>query len=428
VTTSVLRSLMAGIAASVAVSPFLGDVAYASDRLADHGRGWSGVWASAQHKPWHNEWDGPNWSLDGFADQSVRQVIRVTVGGARVRIRLSNRHGSAPLRVTGATLAKTADGAAVRPGTVRQLTFGRSHSATIPAGRDVTSDAAPLATAALEKLTITLYFAQPTGPATFHEAGMTTTYRASGDHRFDAGAGAFTGQTSHSWYYLAGVDVIGGPANGAVVAFGDSLTDGYGSTPGADNRYPDELAELFAAAGTPRGVLNAGIGGNMLLTDSLCGSGDRGLARFARDVLSQPGVRTVVVLQGTNDIGLGGLDFGCGTPPVATTPHLIDGHRALIQAAHAHGLKIIGATLPPLKGADVYDSKPHEAVRNALNHWIRYGGEYDAVVDLDRVLADPADPAALRAAYDSGDHLHPNDAGMKSIAAAIAERVNSNDQ
>ena len=391
----------------------------ASTGHADGRREWSGAWAGAQHRPWHNEWDGPNWSLGGFADQSIRQVVRITTGGTRVRVRLSNRYGTRPLRVGGATVAKTGDGARVRPGTMRRLTFGGSPEATIPAGRDAISDAASLVTAPLERLTVTLYLTRPTGPATFHEGGMTTTYRAGGNHVSDAGADAFAGETSHSWYYLTGVDVTGGRPRGAVAAFGDSITDGFGSTPGADNRYPDELAERLAAAGTPRGVLNAGINGNMLLTDSSCAAGEKALARFGRDALDRPAVRAVVVLLGTNDIGLGGLDFGCGEFPEVTARRLIAGHRALIRMAHARGVTVIGATVTPFKPAQPYYSTTHEAVRTGLNRWIRHSGEYDAVVDLDRVLAEPADPQRLRTAYDSGDHLHPNDAGTRAIAAAI---------
>jgi lysophospholipase L1-like esterase len=352
-------------------------------------------------------------------------VVRVSTGGTRVRVRLSNRYGDVPLRLSGATIAKAGEGAAIRPGTVRRLTFGRSPSPTIPAGAEAASDPAWLPIRPLEKLTITLYFAEPTGPATFHERGLTTTYRATGDQLLDPHGRAFEGDTSHSWYYLTGVDVATEPgrAEGAVVAFGSSGTDGFGSTPGADNRYPDELAERLAAAGRPLGVLNAGISGNMLLTDFPCSGGDRGVARFRPDVLDQPGARTAIVLIGANDIGLAGRDIGCARPPILTVAQLVEGHLTLIRAARARGVKIIGATLTPVKGSPWAYSEPNEELRDALNHWIRHSGEYDTVVDLDRVLADPADPDALLPAYDSGDHLHPNDAGMRAIAAAIDLRT-----
>jgi lysophospholipase L1-like esterase len=386
------------------------------------GRGWLGAWTTAQHHPIPgNEWDGPNWSLDGFANQSVRQVVRISTGGSHVRVRLSNRYGTKPLRVAGATIAKTGSSAAIRPGTLRPLTFGHRLSATIPAGAQATSDAVLLSVSALESLSVTLYFAEPTGPATFHEGALTTTYRATGNRRFDYGTAAFAGETSHSWYYLTGVDVAGGSrgSKGTVVAFGDSITDGYGSTHDATNRYPDELAERLVAAGTQLGVVNAGINGNKLLADSPC-YGEQGLVRFQRDVLEQPGVRTAIVLLGLNDIGAGGFpDFGCGASPVVTAAQVIEAHRALIRAAHVHGVTIIGATLTPMKGAYGYDTPENETARDAVNQWIRISGEYDVVVDLDRALADPADPDALLPAYDFGDHLHPNDAGTKAIAAAI---------
>ncbi|WP_248965481.1 SGNH/GDSL hydrolase family protein [Sphaerisporangium perillae] len=419
-TSSRRRSLFAaGVAAALAAAVSLAPAAAAAGGPGGDGRGWSGAWSTAPQPPMGGEAE-PNWSQAGFAGQSIRQVVRVSAGGSQVRIRLSNAYGTRPLRLAGATIAKAGEGAAVRQETVRRLTFGRSPSATIAPGGAATSDTAPLSTAPLDKLTVTAYFAEPTGAATFHEGGLTTTYRAAGDQLFDGAGGAF-GETSHSWYFLTGVDVSGGPRpfGGAVVAFGDSITDGAVSTPGADNRYPDELAERLVAAGRPMGVLNAGINGNMLLTDSPCFSGVRGVARFSRDVLEQPGVRTAIVLMGVNDIGLGGLDLGCGTPPLMTPDRLIEGHRALIRAAHARGITIIGATITPFKGNEYYDSPRNEAVRDAVNRWIRRSGEYDQVVDLDRVLADPADRDALNPAYDGGDRLHPNDAGMKAMAAAV---------
>src|SRR5689334_18999275 len=205
---------------------------------------WSAAWTVAPQQPSAGE--GANWSLTGFAQggaESLRQVVRVSADGTRIRIRLSNRFGNQPLRIAGATIARSAGGAALRPGSQRALTFADRASATVPAGAELTSDAAALPVRALETLAVTLYFSTPTGPATFHELGLATAYRAGGDHRFDPRATAF-GQTSGSRYYLAGVDVSGRPAaRGTVVAFGDSITDGYGTTAAADNRWPDELAE-----------------------------------------------------------------------------------------------------------------------------------------------------------------------------------------
>lgn len=379
--------------------------------------GWTGTWATSPVEA--NEGFEPNWSLGGFADQSVRQVVRVSAGGDRARIRLSNAYGKTPLEVTGATIAHTARGASVRPGSVRQLTFGHSRSTVIPAGGEIASDPARLEVDALDQLTVTLYFAKPTGPVTHHPFAIATSYRASGDHRADPSAAAFT-ETTHSWYLLNGVDVQGEPArHGAVVAFGDSITDGALSTTDANNRYPDELAEKLRGR---VGVLNEGIAGNRLLNDSTC-FGEAGVKRFGRDVLGRPGVRTVVVLEGINDIHSSAIEFECFVPnPKVTVPELIAGHRDLIRQAHAKGVRAIGGTLVPFKGFEGFTPEG-EAVRDALNDWIRTSGEYDAVVDFDRALADPADADAMLPAYDSGDHIHPNDAGYRVMANAVARKL-----
>ncbi|MEQ7010961.1 SGNH/GDSL hydrolase family protein [Actinopolymorpha sp. B17G11] len=419
-------------AATAAASATTATTAAAASATTTAGLRWIAGWGTAvQHPMPGNEWFGPNWSMDGFADQSLRQVVRVSKGGTALRVRLSNRYGSAPLRLTGATIARSGGGAAVRLGTVRPLTFRGSFSPTVPTGGELASDPTLLQTRALEKLTVTLYFATPTGPATFHEGGLTTTYRATGDHLRDHGGQPYAGETSHSWYYLSGVDVAGGrdrahrsgghgDSTGTVVALGDSITDGAISTPGADNRYPDELAERLAAAGRPAGVVNAGINGNKLRTDSTC-LGESALNRFDRDVLGQPRIRTVIVLEGINDIGSAGQpDFGCGESPAVTAEQLIDAHLELIRAAHEHGVRIIGATLTPIKGNEFgYDTPHNEEIRDTVNHWIRTSRAYDAVVDFDRALADPADPDSILPEYDAGDHLHPNDAGMKAMAEAI---------
>ncbi|WP_245900802.1 SGNH/GDSL hydrolase family protein [Prauserella shujinwangii] len=384
---------------------------------------WTGTWAAAMMRP--SPGFGPNWSEEGFADHTLRQVVRVSTGGALARVRLSNAYGTTPLRITGVTLARAADGAAVRPGTVRHLTFRGSRSVAVPPGGEVASDPAAFGVRPLDTLTVSLYFAEPTGPATQHLFASATSYRAGGDHRSDAGSGAFT-ETTESWYYLAGVDVAGAvPRRDAIAAFGDSITDGALSTVDGNNRYPDELAELLAARGKPRGVLNAGIGGNRVLTDSPC-LGEKATSRFHEDVLDEPRVGTVLVLEGINDIGFSALPPGedpcfSGGPEV-TAEQLIAGHRELIRQAHRHGVKAIGLTLLPYKGADYYTPEG-EAVRDALNHWIRTSGEYDAVVDLDRIMAAPGDADLLDPAYDSGDNLHPNDAGYHAMARAVVSAL-----
>ncbi|RZS44627.1 lysophospholipase L1-like esterase [Herbihabitans rhizosphaerae] len=387
------------------------------------------VAAQQQSLTWVGSWGAPvqhattafvpDWSEVGFANHSVRQVVRLTEGGVAARIRLSNAYGATPLRVSGATVARTASGADIRPGTVRHLTVGHQRSFTIAPGAEVATDAVPLPVAPLESVTVTLYFAEPTGPTTYHWYANTDSYRATGDHRADPAGTAFT-ETTQAWYYLAGVDVIKVfPRRTGVIAFGDSITDGYGATPGANNRYPDELAERLRAEGRPRAVINQGIGGNRVTADSPI-FGDKGTARFKRDVLDQPNVGTVIVLEGINDIGMSGQAFPPGTPPQpeVSVEQLIAGHRELIAQARAAGVRVIGATLLPYKGADYFTAEG-EAKRDALNHWIRTSGEYDAVVDFERAVVSPTDPDLINPAYHMGDYLHPNDAGYRVMADAV---------
>jgi lysophospholipase L1-like esterase len=415
--TALIAAIAAGLSAALATSP----AASASATPSRSAAPWSASWSSAPQPPVASSGQfGPNWSMAGFSDQTIRQTIRLSRGGSRIRIRLSNQYGTTPLHVTGATIAEASGGAAARPGTVRPLTFHRARSVTIPADQITASDAVALPVTPLESLTITLYFAGATGPSTFHEDGLTTTYRARGDHLYDPGAAAFAGATSHSYYYLDGVDVTGGHTRGTVVAFGDSITNGHNSTVGASKRYPDALAERLAAARIPLAVANAGITGNLLLSQVPC-FGEKGIARFQRDALDQPGVRTIILLEGANDIWDSQGIPACGTTPVVTVRQIIGGYQALIRAAHARGIRVIGATILPFKAS--YESPAQfakaEAVREAVNKWILTSGQYDAVEDFARAVADPADPQRLNPAYDSGDSLHPNDAGYQAIAAAI---------
>jgi lysophospholipase L1-like esterase len=380
--------------------------------------GWTTAWGASPQLP--STGFTQNWSQEGFSRQTVRQVVRITKDGDRARIRLSNAYGTSPLRITGATIARTAGGASVEEGSVRHLTFAGKRSVSIPAHAELRSDAARLPLKSLESVTITLHLAGTTGPATFHSQAWADTYRAEGDHRADVSGKVFT-DTTQSWYYLSGIEVsgeVGGEGRGAkdgIVLFGDSITDSFGSTPGTDRRYSDAVAEL-----TGRPVVNSGIGGNLVLNDSAW-YGERGTARFGRDVLDQPGVSTVVILEGLNDIGFSeAKDQPTYKPsPVVSSRELIDGYRQLIRAAQAKGLRVIGSTLLPLKDSDHWGA--HSAkVSDEVNRWIRTSGEFDAVADFDKVLADPADADRLDPAYDSGDALHPNDAGYRRMAAELA--------
>ncbi|MEU7637623.1 SGNH/GDSL hydrolase family protein [Streptomyces sp. NPDC039016] len=378
---------------------------------------WNAGWAAAVQRPsvgFHK-----NWAEEGFADQTVRQTVRVTGAGTQARIKLSNRYGTAPLEVSGASLARAGTGAAVAAGSVRPLTFDGAASVRIPAGGEVYSDPAEVTVAALESLTVSLYFAGPTGPATFHAQAWATAYRAAGAQLGEVDPAVF-GETSVSWYHLAAVELAdGGPARrDTVVLFGDSITDGFGSTVDADRRYSDALAERLAAGGRPLRVLNLGIGGNLLLNDSPW-FGESAGARFDREVLAQPGVRSVVVLVGLNDIGFSEVDLPTYKPnPDNSAEQLIVGYRKLIDRAHAAGVRVVGGTILPFKGSE-YHTPVAEAKRRAVNEWIRTAGAFDAVADFAAALADPADPDALRSAYDSGDFKHPDDAGYRVMAEAV---------
>ncbi|MRH86601.1 SGNH/GDSL hydrolase family protein [Nocardia sp. SYP-A9097] len=389
--------------------------------------GWQPVWVSAMQRP--GDSFAPNWSGVGFGNQTVRQVIRVGDAGSILRLRLSNRFGTQPLRVTGATIARSAGGAAVRSDSLRQLTIGSTFAFRIEPGEDAVTDPIRLPVRALEQLTVTFYFADATGPATYHAQAQNTSYLAWDDHRSDASGNAFTVNSS-SWYYLAAVESeVALPRRSSVALFGDSFTEGVGSTYDAHRNYPDKLAEYFVAQGFPRPVLNLGIGGNCLTADSQW-LGESGLSRFRRDVLDQPGIGTVVILEGINDIWLNGANMALGAPiQGVSAEQLIAGFRTLIAQARAAGLRVIGATILPASGSgfgggDRARYAERESVRRAVNAWILGSGEYDAVVDSATALADPANPDRLALAFDSGDHLHPNDAGYAALAAAVATVLN----
>lgn len=378
----------------------------------------TGSWFASPQPP--SEGFTPNWSREGFWRQSLRQVVRLSAGGGRVRVRLTHAYGASPVRVAAASVGRTAAGAAVEPGSLVRLTFGGAGCAAIPARGELVSDDVPLAVAAGESVTVTLYFDTTTGPATFHAQAFTAGYRGEGDLSADVGGEGFDAVTE-SWYFLSAVEVDSGRTD-AVALFGDSITDGFGSTVGADRRWSDALAER-----TGRPVLNAGIGGNLLLNDSAW-YGDAGVRRLRRDVLDRPGVDTLVVLLGLNDIGFSETDEQptYKPAPVVEAGELIAGHRELIRQGRAAGLRVIGSTLLPFGGSDHWGERAAK-VSHELNEWIRssgeYDGGYDVVVDLNRALADPADPERLRPAYDLGDHLHPNDVGYGVMAEVVARRL-----
>lgn len=353
----------------------------------------------------------------GFDDQTVRDIVFTSIGGGPVRIGLTNVFGAAPLRVGRVTVAVAGPGAAVQPGTIHPVTFGGDASFLIPAGAQVLSDPVAIRVRPLQDLAVSVYLPGRTGAATFHaDAQEVNWVSVPGDHSAEEGAGAFTIAVP-SWYYVSEVVVRAPATAGTVVAFGDSITDGVGSTAGADGRWPNDLARrLDALDGSALSVVDEGIGGNRVLTGARC-CGASAEARFGRDVLGQPGVRDVIVLEGINDIGFGTGPLSPG--PDVSAAQIIAGYQQLIALAHARGLRIFGATLLPYQGAGYY-SAAGEAEREAVNAWIRTSGAFDGVVDFDAVMRDPADPLRLNPAYDCGDHLHPNDAGYQAMADAIS--------
>jgi lysophospholipase L1-like esterase len=340
-------------------------------------------------------------------------IVRPTLGGDRLRVTLSNVFGTAPLVVGAGQVALRGRDSSVDLKTARALKFSGSAATTIPPGAAIISDPIDLTFATGADLAVDLYVPGDTAasgsPVTMHAAALQTSY-VSGTGNF-VGAEPFpSAATTASWFLLARVEVVAPPATGVIVAFGDSITDGTRSTPNTNNRWPDLLAKRIAQAGGPRlAVVNAGIAGNRVLTD---GAGPSALARFERDVIAQPGVTHVIVLEGINDIGQGRSN------PLPSVPDLIAGHRQLIMRAHARGLKIYGATLTPYEGA-AYATPEGEAKRAALNEWIRTSKEYDGVIDFDAATRDPNQPTKFLAAYNSGDNLHPSDAGYQAMADAI---------
>jgi lysophospholipase L1-like esterase len=353
----------------------------------------------------------------GFDDQTVRDIIFPSVGGNMIRLELTNAFGGSPLQIGRVTVAVADLGAGVIPGTIHPVDFGGRVSVRIPAGAQVLSDPVGMRVSALQELAVSIYVPGRTGAATLHsQAQQVNWVSTAGDHASEAGPGAFMTPVQ-SWYYLSGLDVRSSGAAGTVVAFGDSITDGVQSSVGSNDRWPNDLARrLDTVAGPTLSVADAGIGGNKVLKASQC-CGTSAEARFARDALDRPAVRDVIVLEGINDIGRS-TDPRRHSDAGLTPAQIIAGYRNLIAQAHARGVRIFGATLLPYEGAGYY-SPAGEAIREAVNAWIRTSGAFDGIIDFDAVMRDQADPLRLNPAYDSGDHLHPNDAGYQAMADAI---------
>ncbi|HEY4341566.1 MAG TPA: SGNH/GDSL hydrolase family protein [Steroidobacteraceae bacterium] len=405
-----MRDLTATLAAAI-----LGTVALAAAAPAN--AAWVASWSASPHAPLGTQ--GP-FAAASYDNVTLTQILRVSEGGERLRVRFSNRYGAAPLTIGAARVVRIDAAGQEIAGTARALTFGADREAVIPRGAPFTTDAVALAVPSLSRLKVEIYLPKPTGPCTCH---------LTGDDELDVSPpGNFVGKpftpVSKAQFraFLSVVEVDSRQALGTIVAFGDSITDGVGATAGANHRWPDILADRLQAAGKHWAVANAAISGNRVLSP---GMGDSALARFDEDVLSLPNVKYLIIFEGVNDIGnrfgppgptqaaLPGLD-----QPEITVEQMIAGFKQLITRAHERGIKVIGSPIGPYKGA-AYWTEAGEAARQKINDWILKGGAFDGVTRIDTAFADPADPRQMREGYHFGDHLHGNDAGLKAVGDSI---------
>jgi lysophospholipase L1-like esterase len=384
-------------------------LAFAGSVAAQTGH-WVGTWATSA-----------DIAGEPFDNQTLRQIVYVSVGGNRVRVRFSNLFGEGPLEIASASIAVPAAGPAIVPGTLEPLTFGGEPSVTIAAGAKALSDPMDFDLAATSTVAVTLYVASPTVAPTVHSRSHQTNYVSPPGDFTDSDVMPVA-QEVLSWFWLSGIEVFAHPNTEAVVTTGDSITEGFNSTPDTNARYPDELARRLAARtpGQPKmAVLNAGISGNRILSDVF---GPNGQSRLDRDVLTESGATRIILLEGINDLGLGGSFF----PPPVSAEQIIAGYKQVITRAKAQDMKIYLGTITPCKGFEAfvpgYWSPEVEAERQAVNAWIRGTEMHDGYVDFDLALRNPEDPESLLPIYDSGDFLHPSDAGYARMAEE-AEKV-----
>jgi lysophospholipase L1-like esterase len=419
--------LRAAVAAAAVAGLAVPLVAFSTTGQNSQGQGfpaWVGTWASSPMDGTVNLFNQATCPAGAgkFTNQTVRNIVYTSVGGSRVRIRLSNAFGTAPLTIGDASVAVAETGAETVPGTMRQLQFNGQTSVTIPVGQEVTSDPVQLTVKALEDLAVSVYVPSMTGPATYHATAQQDSFVSNtGDFATSDSAADYQTTAITCWMFADGVDVPGSPrVTGSVVAFGDSITDGFQSDTNANDRWPNVLARRLDGIGGPTlSVVDEGISGNQVLTDSSF-AGVSALHRLTRDVLDQPGAKVVILLEGINDIGF--TDLGFDNPP-ATAASIEAGYEQIIAAVHAHGMRIYAGTLTPFLTLPVatsgYQDAAGEVIREQVNHWILTSGAFDGVIDFSAHLADPSDPQAFNPVYDSGDHLHPNDVGYNVMADSI---------
>lgn len=369
---------------------------------------WVGTWATSTMAVLGG------YSLRPICGVTLREVAHVSIGGARIRVRLSNAFGTDPLSISDAHVAISAGGSKIQEGTDHALTFGGASAVRIPAGAEIYSDPVDLTVAPLSDVAVSFFVPkQVMRSETFHDFADQDNFVADGD--LSGAADLTQPETVSSWYFFDGIDVAAADDARAIVALGDSITDGAHSTENANHRWPDDLAARLQQDPALQhvSVLNEGIGGNRVLNDMY---GPSALARLDRDVLAQDGAKYVIVLEAINDIGR--LAHLSSPDDDVDAKQLEMGLQQIAEAAHEHGLKVFGATLTPYQGAGYY-SEQGEQVREAVNNWIRTSGVFDGVADFDKATQDPQNPLTFNPQYDSGDHLHPNDAGYRAMARSI---------
>jgi lysophospholipase L1-like esterase len=377
---------------------------------------WIVSWAASQQVPEPNN-ARPS---DDLRNATVRQIVHLSAGGSALRVHVSNAFGTEALHVSSIHIAHpaTSASAAIDPATDRVLTFAGSQDFTIPPGAEYISDPVDYPVRALSDLAVTFYLEVPPATQTGHPGSRATSYFVHGN--LVSAPDLPDAKHVDHWYQISAIDVLSVKGAAAIVALGDSITDGHGATTNGNDRWTDVLAMRLQASRQTRniGVSNQGIGGNHLLTDGL---GSNVLARFDRDVLAQAGVRWLIIFEGVNDLGgLARTGEVSQAEHTTRTQRVMAAYKQIIERAHAHGIRVIGATITPYVGSDYYHPGPlSEADRQAVNEWIRAPGHFDAVIDFDAIVREPRQPDRLRPDYDCGDHLHPSPAGYKAMGESI---------